>query len=203
MGFHDSTHAGNKVYASITRGKIVLSSREAREGFTQRINKAGNTVYEQEHGAFTGYLVDVSVYEADWGTQWNFVFRDSADATAPQVVMTAKLDSAYAKSLLNSLCNPAADLSLPVTVTPYLYEKDGKQKAGTTVTQRGQKIAWQYTRDNGLPPMMEIKVKGEVVWDSTEIIEFFKAKVDTEIKARIDKPVAPAVVETSSHTLPF
>lgn len=203
MGFHQS-QTTNRIYAKISNGKIVLSSKEPREGYTERVNKAGNTVYEQAHDAFTGYLVNVEAHDGDFGKQWLFTMRDAPEE--PQVVIQTFFDSSYGKGFVNCLLNPELDLTEKFTVKPYAYEKDGKNKTGVGIKQRGNDIRWQYTKDNGLPAMTKIKVKGQEQWDSSDVLEFFEQKIQTEILDRIDaKTPEPAIADSGADdgSLPF
>lgn len=205
MGFHESTNGPSKTWAKFAQGKICLSSREPRDGYTERVNKAGNTVYEQYHDAFTGYLQDVTATdEGDYGRQWIFTMQDEGR----QFAFATGYSTRYAKSMLNALCNPALDYNAKMTLKPYAFENDqGKKIVGVTIYQ-GEKITGAYDKTT-LPPLREVKVKGETMWDDTEVMEFFEAKLSEVIKPRLNGAVndtAPATAEAgvdNDGSLPF
>ena len=185
MGFNNH-QGGNNQYAQISNGKIVIASREPKEGHVPRVNKVGTTVYEKHHDEYTGYLVDIAVDEGKYGKQWVFTMRDNPEDG--KVILQAFYDSSYGTGVVNSLLNTQLDLSQKFTISPYDFETtDGKRRTGVTIKQRGQKIPWQYTKDNGLPAWEQVKVKGAMTWDSTASLEFLEAKIADEITPRIGK----------------
>lgn len=181
MGFHGSTSGPKTTWAKFAEGKIVLSSKDPREGYHARTNKMGNVVHEQHHDAFTGYLQDIQISESEYGKQFVFRFLDGVD----YYNITAGYSSRYAKSLLNALCAPQCDLGEKLTLQPYSFKNEqDKTITGVTVHQRGDKIPVGYDK-TVLPPLREVTIKGQTVYDDTEVMDFFVDKLNTVIRPKL------------------
>lgn len=181
MGFHSSPAAPATTWAKFAEGKIVLSSKTPREGYVSRVNKAGNTVYEQAHDAFTGYLSDITISESEYGKQ--FVFRFESELSYYNI--TAEYSSRYAKTILIAMAAPQYNPAEKVTLVPYSFKNDkDKSVVGVTLRQGGEKIPAAYDRTT-LPPLREVKVKGNTIWDDTEVMDFLEARLNDTIRPRI------------------
>ena len=206
MGFHQSTGGSRYTYASFADGKIVLRSKEPREGYTARVNKIGNTVYEQMHEEFTGYLRAIEARENDYGSQWCFTFEDAPE----KYIITDRLNGSYAKSIISALASADYDPNEKITVAPWRMDdpKGGdKYIVGAVVKQRGQKLARKYCSPNTpedkrngatpLPVLKEMKVSGKMVYDDTDQIEFLTGVVAT-INGRLGATPAEALPSAPS-----
>jgi hypothetical protein len=51
------------------------------------------------------------------------------------------------------------------------------------INQNGVAVKHAYTKDapNGMPPMVQVTVKGEQIWDDTDRLVFLQNMVDTQI----------------------
>jgi hypothetical protein len=114
MGFHHATGQSVATWASFADGKIVLRSRDPREGFIARVNKVGNTVYEQRHEAFTGRLQNIRMTDNDYGSQFCFNFADGDDT----YIITDRMDGSYARAVISYLASDAFDPAASVGVAP-------------------------------------------------------------------------------------
>jgi hypothetical protein len=81
----------------------------------------------------------------------------------------------------------------------YLSYADSKGKDG-----KSENIPWAYTKDepNGLPPMVQVKVKGQIVWDDSDRQEFFEGIMNNVLNARI-AAMHQGVTPTSEKPKPF
>ena len=179
MGFHSYTGGGvPTTYCHFANGKLVVSSKTERDGFTARVNKLGNTVYEQFHDAFTGRVESVEVETNDYGTQVKLTC--TGDNPTDRYVISCGIRSRYSQCLagqFTTLMNDRADLTKPVTFKPYEFadrEQPDRIVAGVNIYVNGQKIPSAYashrTPDadlNGrikLPAPIEVKdAKGRAV----------------------------------------
>lgn len=84
--------------------------------------------------------------------------------------MKCRLDSGYGRSLISTLSN--ANPSEPVELKPHMEDK----KSNFFVSQNGKSLKWKYTKanPNGLPPMKEIIVNKQKVYDRTDQNDFYK-----------------------------
>lgn len=181
MGLGNKEHAN---FISILGGKFCRRVPEGTEGAVTRINKLNKTVHEMFYDNFTGVLTDIRIKEsADYGKSWEFVFDVNGEAYIIQV----SYSNSYAKAFLKML--PNIDLSQKMTLTPSLKEVDGKPQSSLFVNQNGAAIKHAYTKDNpnGMPKMVQIKVKGNDVWDDTDILVFLTEMVNNDIIPKLGK----------------
>lgn len=163
------------IYLSIADGKIVRSYKEAKPGITTtRTTKTGKLVHEEKYDSITGQLTALKTHENDYGKQWHLHFTDGEDS----YIVTMPYSSRYSTSFLKAL--PNIDLNLEVKLMPWsMVDKNdpSKKVTGITLYQVGEKIPPAYTKDNpnGLPQMKQVKVKGQMTWDDSDMMEFLEA----------------------------
>lgn len=175
MGLKNYGEGG--IYLSIADGKLVRQYKEAIHNVTtSRINKTGKTVHEQKFDYIEGKLAGLRVNINDYGKQYVLTVVDDEDN---KFFINIMYSSRYANSLLK--CLPNVDLQKPVKMQPWsLIDKKDPTKTvtGITLWQDSKKIEPAYTKENpnGLPPMKQIKFKGEMKWDSGDMDEFLEQK---------------------------
>lgn len=167
------------VYLSVADGNLVRQHREATSETTQRVTKTGKLVHEEKFKDLTGILFAVETKTNDYGKQWVLKFKDGEDIYN----VNLSYSSRYAASFLKAL--PNIDLTKKVKFMPWsMTDKNDPTKKVTGVTcyqNDGNgfvKIAPAFTKDNpnGLPQMKQVKVKGVVQWDDSEMLDFLEAK---------------------------
>lgn len=181
MGLGNREHTN---FISILGGKFCRRVPEGTEGAVTRINKLNKTVHEMFYDNFTGVLTDIRIKEsADYGKSWEFVF----DVNGESYIIQLSYSNSYAKAFLKML--PNIDLSQKISLTPSLKEVEGKPQSSLFVKQNGQNIKHAYTRENpnGMPAMVQIKVKGNDVWDDTDILVFLTDMVNKDIIPKLGK----------------
>ena len=167
-------NSGGATYLSIADGKIVRNHKEAKQGVTvSRTTKTGKTVHEEKFDSITGRIVGLKTHENDFGKQWHLTFTDGEDS----YIVTMPYSSRYSTSFLKAL--PNIDLSKDVKLMPWSMtdKQDASKKVtGITMWQDGNKVAPAFTKDepNGLPQMKQVKVKGQMTWDDSDMMEFLE-----------------------------
>lgn len=183
MGLGNSS---NKIYITVADGKFVMRVNEDMEGAKSRVTKTGKIVHEIGYSNFTGVLNAISIKEETFNNKaiknWIFDFSDEGDNYQLQVMY----DSRYATSLLFALCNPTVDFSAPLRLNAWMKEIDGKKKTAIYVNQgegKNNRVDWYFTKDDrkGMPEMVQTKFKGELVWDSFDMMQFLEAFVFTNV----------------------
>lgn len=179
-------------FITILGGKFSIRAKEGEEGAVQRTNKLGKVVWEKFYDKFTGHLVSIKVTDGTYGKSWNFGFRDNGELYTLQLSYSNSFATAFLKML------PNIDLTKEMTVSPSVKEVDGKNKSSLFVNQDGVAIKHKYTKDvpNGLPPMEQVTVKGELVWDDTKRIAFLHEMVNKDILPKLNQTVAEAGIAT-------
>lgn len=169
-----------KNFYSISNGKICKSyggnQPENVPTAKSRVNKNGNTVWEEHFDFIKGKIVDAKLHShEEFGEFIILTFDDGQDVANLQF----KFDSAYGRSFLFKLSN--IDVSAIITITPYSFtDKEGRQRLGVTILDPIEKVQNMYSKENphGLPPMKKVTFKGKESWDNTEQIEFLKKEFD-------------------------
>jgi len=172
-----SKQSSNTIYLSVADGYLVRSFREATSESTQRVTKTGKLVHEEKYKDLTGLLVGAETKENDFGKQWCLKFKDGED----NYIVNMPYSSRYSSSFLKAL--PNIDLSKNVKFMPWsMNDKNDATKKITGITcyqndGNGMvKIAPAFTKDapNGLPEMKQIKVKGKITWDDSDMTDFLE-----------------------------
>ena len=168
-------------FITILGGKFCQKVPEGTQGAVTRTNKLGKTVTEKFYDSFTGKLVGIKTQEGTYGKSWIFSFQDSGDIYHLQLSYSNSFATAFLKML------PNVDLTKEMKVQPSVKEVDGKNKSSLFINQNGQSVKHAYTKDapNGLPPMVQVTVKGEKIWDDTDRIEFLYQMVMDTIVPRL------------------
>ena len=170
-----SKPSSNAIYLSVADGNLVRSYKEANANTTQRVTKTGKLVHEEKFKDLTAKLTNIATKENDFGKQWVLRFEDGDET----YFVNISYSSRYASSFLKAL--PNVDLSQPIRFMPWsMTDKNdpAKKVTGVTLYQNGNKVLPAFTKEepNGLPEMKQIKVKGKVTWDDSEMMEFLEAK---------------------------
>lgn len=171
-------------------GRIVKSSKvqNADGTATQRINKAGNTVFEEYYPFFTGTLVDIQTKMAtEYGDKiiFSFVTNDGTSYT-----FDTSLYGSLADRLLKTL--PNLDLSKKITIAPWIGDDD---KLLITIKQGDTTIKPFYTKDepNGLPNWTKVlkadgtplMTNGKETWDKSACYDFLLGMVERDIRSKL------------------
>ncbi len=170
-------------FLTILNGKFCIRVPEGTEGAVTRVNKMGNTVHEKFYDNFTGKLVSIKTQDGSYGKSWIFSFKDKEDVYHLQLSYSNSFATAFLKML------PNVDLSKEMKVSPSVKEVDGKNKSSLFINQDGVAIKHAYTKDspNGMPPMEQVTVKGQLVWDDTKRIEFLYNMVAKDVIPKLEK----------------
>lgn len=170
-------YGGGGIYLSIAEGKLVRTHKEAiKDVTTSRINKNGRTVHEEKFDYIEGKLSGLRVNINDYGKQYVLTIIDDE---SNKFFINIMYSSRYANSLLR--CLPNIELNSSVKLQPWslIDRKDPTRTVtGITMWQHNKKIEPFYTKEqpNGCPPMTQVKFKGEMKWDSTDLDEFLEQK---------------------------
>lgn len=177
----------NAIYLSITDGKISRRVKEATDTSVSRLTKEGKLVHEELFQAWKGKITAISTKENDYGKQWLVTLSDEDGDAILQMPYSSGYSAAFLKTL------PNVDLSKDVVLVPKLTKEGDKKKTTLFVNQNGAALKWAYTKDNpqGLPELAQIKVKGKITWDDSDLMEFLENMVTNEILPKLGKQTAP------------
>lgn len=179
----------NKIYLSVADGKIIQRVQEGSEGAISRATKEGKIVYELKHSAISGIISNIAVVEKEFAgkklKQWNIDIEDVGLTYQLQL----QYSSGYSTSFLKALLNPVLDFGAPIRIAPWMKVVNDKKKTSIYIQQHGEDVPWFFTRENpnGLPEMKQIKVKGDMVWDDFDMMQFLEANVKAKISPQLSK----------------
>jgi hypothetical protein len=172
----------NAIFLSIADGKISRRVKSKTEKSIQRTTKEGKVVHEEFYRGWKGRITNIQVRKhAEYGKFWNITLSDEEG----DAVLQMNYSSGYASAFLKIL--PNVDFSQDVLITPNLKIEGDKKKTSLFISQDGLALKHYYTRDNpnGLPPLQQVKVKGKMTWDDSDMMEFLENMVRTEILPKI------------------
>lgn len=175
-------------YITILGGKFCVKVPEGTPGAVPRTNKLGKPVHEVFYDSFTGMLVNIRTRDGQYGKSWEFDFKDKADVYTLQL----SYSNSYATNILKML--PNVDLTKEMKVQPAQKIEDGKTKSSLFISQDGTTLKHAYTKDNprGLPPMVQVMVKGQAVWDDSARLTFLEEMVRRDILPKLPQTTTQA-----------
>jgi hypothetical protein len=190
----------NAIYYTISDGRICRQHKEPVEGSITRVNKNGRTVHETFHKALKGIITDIKTKDGDYGKQWIVSLKDE---TGQAEQLQFQYSSGYANAFLRTL--PNVDFSKDVIIAPNMQTVNDKKKTSIFLSQYSENagkyeaLKWYYTKDDphGIPNLEQKKIKGKVIYDDSEIMEFLENMVNTKILPKLKnfKQVAADVEE--------
>jgi len=179
------TTTGNITYLSITDGKIAQRLKEPREGSVVVINQKGVSRNELHFKDVSGKIKDIKVRETDYGKEWQ-VFLEDAGQT---FCLSFPYSSRYANGFLMAIQN--INFNKKVVFSPWMKVVDGVKKTNLYLKHEGDEksVEWFYSKEEpkGLPQLSQVKVKGQLVWDDTDKMEFLQKMIDEVIIPKLNK----------------
>jgi hypothetical protein len=186
-------------YITVYNGKFTLRVPEGTPGATSRVNKEDKLVHEQYFDYFEGKLIGISKRESQkYGASWNLHFVAGEKDYFIQMPYSNSFMTAFLKQL------PNADLTKSMKLTPSVKEVEGKMRSSLFVEQDGTTLKHAYTKaePNGLPDMVQVKIKGQDQWDDTDRLLFLENMVNTQIIPKLAEIYGKsAKVETAPEGL--
>lgn len=189
------TNSGPKViWANIAQGKIVLKSKEEKDGYVARVNKLGNTVYEKFFEGFAGQLASIRMQDGEYGCQYIFSFKDGEDF----VNISVGCDSKYANHLLLRLLSNQLDIKSQFEIRPYSFTtKEGEPRSGLNVYQNGLKIQPAYTNEE-LPQPEKVVIKKKLTYNWTPVTDFLEERMKTVLLPQLESTL-PFIKNDTEH----
>jgi hypothetical protein len=194
-GTGNAEQGTSRIYVGCANGVFSKRVKEPTEKSIQRTLEkgvnAGKIVHEEHFDYFEGALLAIEAKEKEgFGKQWTFEFDISLSPEKQEIlVFNCPYTSGYAQNILVRL--PNLDLTKDVKVMAYSFldKEKNKERKGITLFQSGAKVNPAYSKENpnGLPPMVQVKIKGQLVWDNTDMFEFLEEMVKTKIVPKLPK----------------
>lgn len=195
----------NAIYLNISNGKISRRVQQPTDISVERKLKDGRVINEEIYKGWQGKLVDIKVtIHPEYGKFWNITLEDENG----KAILQMNYSGGYAAAFLKTL--PNVDLSKEIQLIPKLSIEGDKKKTTLFVNQGGHSLKRFYTKENphGLPELQQIKVKGKMQYDDSNIMDFLEKMVNEKIvpQLRNGEPVletAGVTSEESDEEMPF
>lgn len=190
----------NAVFLSISDGKITKRVKQPTSESVTRVTKEGKTVHEEIYDGVSGIITDIQVKEhQSFGKFWNITIEDDG----VRYILQTNYSGGYASAFLKTL--PNIDVEERVRFAPHMKIENDKKKVTLFLQQGGKALKHAYTKDepNGLPQMKQIKVKGVLQWDDSEMMEFLENMVKETILPKLKKSEPMAVEGEETDEAPF
>jgi hypothetical protein len=192
----------NAIFLNIADGKIIRRfqnpTKDSRERTLTKGPNAGKIVHEEIYSFVEGTITDIQTKDSEYGKSWLVTIEDNGEKYVLQMDYSSGYSSAFLKAL------PNVDVTKKVKLSPKMTIEGDKKKTTLFINQGGTAAKHFYTKDepNGLPQMVQKKVKGKMQWDDSEMMEFFENMVNTEILPKL-KGVAAAIGDDDNEPAPF
>jgi len=196
----------NATFLSIGDGKITKRVKQPTDISQSRTLKNGNTIHEEIYDGVSGIITGIKTHEhPSFGKFWNVTIQDGEESYILQMNYSGGYASAFLKAL------PNVDLSKRVRFSPSMKIEGDKKKVTLFLNQDGHALKHFYTKDNpnGLPQMVQIKVKGKLQWDDSAMMDFLEKMVVKDILPKLSKSSVPEPAmageasEESDDEMPF
>jgi len=186
MGFN--TSGGSKTYLNISDGKISVKVPEGSENAIKCSNKdQTKTWWERRYPSFTGKITGIKKRIPDnptFGAQLCIEIEDNFESYELQMPWSSGYSSGF------FLAMPNIRFSDEVTLSPWMKVVDNKKKTSLFIKNKGEEKSapWAWTKDNpgDCPQMVQIKVKGTLVWDDSARQEFFEKWIEKNLANMIN-----------------
>jgi hypothetical protein len=169
------------IYLTIADGKICRRMTQKTDKSVERTTKDGKVVHEEFYRGWSGLITDIKTRENEYGKSWMVHLADQNGKYILQMPYSSGYSSAFLKAL------PNVNVKEIISIVPNLTIDGDKKKTTLFISQKQLPIKWAYTRDNpnGIPNMQQIKVKGKMAWDDSEMMEFLENMVNNEILPKL------------------
>lgn len=198
-GAKNNNNDGTKFLTFMSGNFVQRVTKETNGAVSRVLEKGpntGSTIYELQFNSYEGGLLDLFTEASEYGKKLNIVLDVSTvEEPDSKVKISLPLSSGPAKGFLSRL--PVIDLKKDVCLTGYYIKNDaGKFNSYLVPFQDGKKLTPYFTKDEpkGLPRMQQIKVKGSLVWDDTEQLDFYEDLI-LQYFGKVNSGATPVIEE--------
>lgn len=174
-------NSSSAIFLNIANGKIVRQFKLPTGKSEVRTTKTGKIVHEEMYDYVDGKIIDISTKENEYGKFWMVTLDDNGEKYTIQFNYSGGTASAFLKTL------PNVDLSKKIKLIPKQTTEGDKTKSTLFINQDGHALKWKWNKDNpgGLPQLEQKKIKGKIVWDDSEQMDYLENYVTEHILPQI------------------
>ncbi len=173
-------------YLSISDGKITKRVKQPTADSITRKLKDGRDVHEEIYDSVSGIITDIKTHDhPSYGKFWNIFLSDGEE----NYILQMNYSGGYASAFLKTI--PNADVTQRLRISPSMKMEGDKKKVTLFISQNGAALKHYYTKDspNGLPPMKQIKIKGKMAWQDSDMMDFLENMINEKILPKLKKTV--------------
>jgi hypothetical protein len=188
---------GSRTYLKISEGRISVNVPEGTPNAIECVSSRDATKkwWEVRYPSVTGKITGIEKRETKFGVDLSISLQDTKTGELFQLQMP--WSSKYSTGFFN--CMPNIDFSGEVTFTPWMKVIDDKKKTALYITNGKpevgkENVKWYWTQENpqDCPPMVQIRVKGQLEWDDSDRQEFFENYLNKHVIPKLSA-AAPVV----------
>jgi len=178
-------------WVKVKGGKFYLAS-----------DKELTTPYDELQGT----IVDVGYNVETFNGAETLKLNCTLESDGEKYKFSMPFEGSTTSTFLGFLKN--VNLKQPLALKPTsekITNAGGEERERQTilVQQDGTFMKQFYTKDNpnGLPPMKQVKINGKMIWDKTDMIEFFKDVIKNELRPSLNVQVKEVTHSAPSRTI--
>ena len=176
------SNSDKQTFVNVVEGKFCIRGKEGDPGVSSRVNKAGDTVFEHKYSSLSGRVKDIKFIEKDdYGRQISLTMEDGDD----RYVLNVQMSSGAGMSLLKAL--PNVDFTKELTLNVWSKVIDDKPKTRIYLQHGSDKCEWFWTQEDkkDLPDLEQKKVKGKLVYDDSEQLEYIENYIINQVVPKL------------------
>ncbi len=170
----------NVLYFSVFEGYLKRNVDESEENAKEKITKTGKKYFMRFYSSISGSLFSMEKsHHEDYGDSWNIKLRDDDQTYHLQIPYSSRQADGFLRRL------PNIDLNKPIEIACGDYDN----KYYLTVKQDGIKVPYFWDKENpgDLPQMVQVKYKGDLVWDDTDKMQYLEKYFTDKIFPELEK----------------
>lgn len=192
MGLEKNT--GRATFVNIKEGQLYTKEKAGAE--------------PEFFGSLSGSIVKIDFKEDEYqGKKFEICAVTIVDK-GERFLLQMRTDSGYFRGFCNSL--RTGDATLPVTLIPSSKKENDKPKTTIFVNQNGKSLKHAFVKDNmgDLPPVESREWKGNIEWDGTAQIAYWKKwlsglQLASEFLAENESPVSGEPLSPGAEAASF
>ena len=186
-----------KTFVNTHMGDLCIRSNKNDPDAEMRTTKYGDTIYEKRFGSITGTLVNIEKATQEFQenrkvTRWLITLYNQG-----HYVLQLPLRGAITSGFMFRL--PNLDLSKPIKIQTYYFEKDDRSALTIAQFVDGKWVTvdkyWKKDDMKKMPPLKEITVDGEKKYDSTDQLAYLDRFIAKRVNPALTDP-GDALVDT-------
>ncbi len=176
-----TSNSERTTFLNIIEGKICKKTNQENPLATARVNKKGDTVYEQRFDKLEAKIVSMKIDKDDYGKKLVIELEEAAD----RYTLTLPVESKYFDHFCAKIGN--VDRNHLIIIAPYSFVPKGEaqKRTGLNFFQHGNKVEYYFTE---VQPKGKPMPNGKLDEDDWKIYKMQERKFYCEYITGLDAP---------------